>query len=59
MMLNCPHCNRTYDISNRFAGDRVWCPGCGNWLMLAFRQSGEAYFVKVSPPATYPRERRR
>lgn len=57
-MLNCPHCNRAHDISSRLAGDRIWCP-CGNWLMLAFHRSGEAYFVKVSPPVTYPWEKRR
>jgi hypothetical protein len=57
-MLNCPHCNQAHDISSRIAGDRVWCPRCANWLMLAFHRDGAAYFVKVGPPATYPREKR-
>jgi hypothetical protein len=58
-MLNCRYCNYEHNVSARFAGNRIWCPNCGNWLMLAFRQGREAYFVKVDSPATYPRGKRR
>jgi hypothetical protein len=58
MNLNCPHCNQPHDISGQIAGSRLWCPRCTNWLMLAFHRDGAAYFVKVGPPATYPREKR-
>lgn len=58
MTLPCPHCGQHHDISSRIAGDRVWCPRCGNWLMLAFHRNGTAYWVKVSAPVSYPREKR-
>lgn len=53
--LDCPHCGRAHDISNRIVGDRVWCPSCANWLMLAFHGDGSAYFVKVNPPQSTQR----
>lgn len=57
MTLPCPHCRHPIAISPRVAGDRVWC-SCNNWLMLAFHRNGAAYWVKVSAPVSYPREKR-
>lgn len=57
-MLNCSHCGQAHNIASKIAGDRLWCPRCATWLMLAFHRDGTAYFVKVNPPATYPREKR-
>jgi hypothetical protein len=57
MFLTCPRCAQNYDISTRIAGDRIWCR-CDIWLMLAFHRNGNAYFVVVPTPVSYPRERK-
>lgn len=57
MILNCPTCAQSHDISSRIAGGRLWCR-CDTWLMLAFHRNGQAYFVIVQAPVSYPRERK-
>jgi sarcosine oxidase delta subunit len=59
MTLACPSCGYRHDVSSNVAGDRIWCSFCARWLMLAFHRGGDAYFVLVQPPVSYPRERRR
>jgi len=56
--LKCPYCEYDHDISNLVAGNRIYCVFCTAWLMLAFSRNGSAYFVKVQPPVSYPREKR-
>lgn len=58
ILLNCPRCDLAHDVSARIAYDRIYCSGCDNWLMLAFHRNGNAYFVVVQPPVSYPGEKK-
>lgn len=62
MIISCPHCSADMDIGDdTLAGDRVYHPRCARWILVGRRQDGSRYGVKVnvSPPVTYPREKRR
>ena len=59
MTILCPHCQREIDIGDRHVGTRLYHPSCAGWLLIGRRTDGTKYCVKCTPPATYPREKRR
>lgn len=59
MIITCPHCRSDLDIADKQIGDRVHHARCNNWILVSRRDDGTRYGVKITPPVSYPKKRRR
>lgn len=48
MTGHCPHCNRTFDLTNRISGDEILCV-CNHRIRVQFQPRATASLTDVTP----------
>ncbi len=58
MTIRCPHCGLEIAALDKDVGARLYHPACDGWMLIARREDGTKYAVKIEAPTSWPKEKR-